>query len=126
MPSTSDRLRATRSRRSGGQGAMEKPQLPMTTVVTPSPVEVALVAGFGVLGYLFLKFGCEPAPLLLGFVLGPLLEEQLRRAMLISRGNWAVFIDRPISLALLLGSLGLLAMVILPVVRRTRREAFQE
>ncbi len=91
-----------------------------------SPVEVSLVAAFGLLGYLFLKFGCEPAPLLLGFVLGPLLEEQLRRAMLISRGDWTVFIDRPISLTLLLASLGLLAVVILPAVRRTRQEAFLE
>nr|WP_123688836.1 tripartite tricarboxylate transporter permease [Stella humosa] len=91
-----------------------------------SPVEVALVAAFGLLGYLFIKFGCEPAPLLLGFVLGPLLEEQLRRAMLISRGDWGVFIDHRISLVLLLAAAGLLITVVIPTVRRTRREAFQE
>jgi TctA family transporter len=85
-----------------------------------------MVAVFGLLGYLFLKFGCEPAPLLLGFVLGPMLEENLRRAMLTSQGNPRIFIDRPISLSLLIAAAILLVIVILPVVRKTREEAFQE
>ena len=59
------------------------------------------IAFFGILGYFLIKLGCEPAPLLLGFVLGPLLEEHLRRAMIISRGDPSVFFTRPISLALL-------------------------
>ena len=81
---------------------------------------------FGVLGYLLLKFGCEPAPLLLGFVLGPLMEENLRRALLVSRGNPWVFLERPIS-AVLLGCAGLLLIaVVLPSLRRTRQQAFQE
>ena len=91
-----------------------------------SAVEVVAMLAFGVLGYLLLKFGCEPAPLLLGFVLGPLMEENLRRALLISRGNPWVFLERPIS-AVLLGCAGvLLIAVVLPSFRRTRQQAFQE
>ena len=82
--------------------------------------------GFGVLGYLLLKFGCEPAPLLLGFVLGPLMEENLRRALLVSRGDPWVFLQRPISAGLLIGAALLLVAVILPSFRRTREQAFQE
>jgi hypothetical protein len=63
--------------------------------------DVLAVALFGVLGYFLIRMGCEPAPLLLGFVLGPLLEENLRRALIISRGDPSVFVSRPISLALL-------------------------
>jgi TctA family transporter len=81
---------------------------------------------FGALGYLLLKFGCEPAPLLLGFVLGPLMEENLRRALLVSRGNPWVFLERPISAALLAAAALLLIAVILPSFRRTRAQAFQE
>ena len=60
-----------------------------------------IVAAFGLLGYVLVKFGCEPAPLLLGFVLGPMLEEHLRRAMIIARGDPLVFLQRPISAVLL-------------------------
>ena len=82
---------------------------------------------FGVLGYLLLKFGCEPAPLLLlGFVLGPLMEENLRRALLVSRGNPWVFLERPISAVLLGCAVLLLIAVVLPSLRRTRQQAFQE
>ncbi|MSP00442.1 MAG: tripartite tricarboxylate transporter permease [Acetobacteraceae bacterium] len=91
-----------------------------------STTDVLFTAGFGLIGYLFVKLGFEAAPLLLGFVLGPLMEENLRRAMTISRGDPMTFIDRPISLGLLVASLALLAIVIAPSVRRTREAAFQE
>ncbi|KKC33668.1 tripartite tricarboxylate transporter permease [Devosia psychrophila] len=88
--------------------------------------DVYAIAFFGVLGYVLMRFGCEPAPLLLGFVLGPLLEEHLRRAMIISRGDATVFITRPISATLL--GLAVLAVVIavLPSIRRKRKEVFVE
>jgi putative tricarboxylic transport membrane protein len=91
-----------------------------------SPVDVGLALFFGLLGYLFIKLDCEPAPLLLGFVLGPMMEDNLRRAMLLSRGNPGVFFTRPLSLALLLVALALLIVVVLPAVRNKREEAFQE
>jgi putative tricarboxylic transport membrane protein len=91
-----------------------------------SASEVAITALFAFLGYLFYKLGCEPAPMLLGFILGPMLEENLRRALLLSRGDPIVFVQRPISLALLLIAAGLLLMVILPAFRKTREEAFKE
>ncbi|MFG1193461.1 tripartite tricarboxylate transporter permease, partial [Xanthobacter flavus] len=69
--------------------------------VNNNPVDVYTMALFGVLGYVLVKLECEPAPLLLGFVIGPMLEEYLRRAMLISRGNPMVFLTHPISAALL-------------------------
>lgn len=88
--------------------------------------DVYAIAFFGVVGYVLIRFGCEPAPLLLGFVLGPLLEEHLRRAMIISRGDPTVFITRPISATLL--GLALLAVVIavLPSIRKKRKEVFVE
>jgi TctA family transporter len=91
-----------------------------------SPFEVGLMALFGLLGYMLLKFGCEPAPMLLGFILGPLMEENLRRAMLLSRGNPITFIERPLSAGLLAAAAGLLLLVVLPQFRKTREEAFQE
>jgi TctA family transporter len=65
-------------------------------------MDVLLAALFGFIGYLFIKLETEPAPLLLGFVLGPMMEENLRRALLLSRGDPAVFFTRPISLTLLI------------------------
>ena len=91
-----------------------------------SAIDVGLALFFGLLGYLFIKLDCEPAPLLLGFVLGPMMEDNLRRAMLLSRGNPTVFLTRPLSLALLLVALALLMVVVLPAVRKKREEAFQE
>ena len=91
-----------------------------------SAFDVGLALLFGVLGYLFIKLDCEPAPLLLGFVLGPMMEEHLRRAMLLSRGDPGVFVQRPLSLVLLLIALGLLIAVVLPAVRKKREQAFQE
>ena len=75
---------------------------------------------------MLIRLGCEPAPLLLGFVLGPLLEEHLRRAMIISRGDPMIFLERPISATLL--GLALLAVLIavLPSIRRKRKEVFVE
>ena len=94
--------------------------------INNSVADVLLSAGFGVFGYLLIRLECEPAPLLLGLVLGPLMEENLRRAMLISRGDATVFLTKPISLALLLTAVGLLILVLSPAVRRTRAQAFQE
>ncbi|MGE0718162.1 MAG: tripartite tricarboxylate transporter permease [Alphaproteobacteria bacterium] len=94
--------------------------------VSNSVFDVYLTALFGFFGYFFIKVGAEPAPLLLGFVLGPLMEENLRRAMLISGGDPSVFVERPISLGLLLASVVLLALVLLPRLRRVREDAFRE
>jgi putative tricarboxylic transport membrane protein len=81
---------------------------------------------FGVVGYVFRKLDCEPAPLLLGLVLGPMLEENFRRAMQVADGDWTVFVTRPLSCAFLLASLALLVAVTLPSIRRGREEAFRE
>ena len=91
-----------------------------------SVFDVGLAVFFGLLGYAFIKFRCEPAPLMLGFVLGPMLEENLRKAMTISRGDPSVFITRPLSMSMLLIAAVLLILVVLPAVRRKREEAFQE
>jgi putative tricarboxylic transport membrane protein len=88
--------------------------------------DVWLVGAFGLIGYLFTKLGCEPAPLLLGFILGPMMEEHLRRAMLLSRGDWSVFITRPLSAGLLAAALLLLVIVTLPAIKAKREEAFVE
>jgi putative tricarboxylic transport membrane protein len=72
------------------------------------------------------KLRCEPAPLLLGFVLGPLLEENLRRAMILARGDPTTFVSRPISAALLAIALAVLVVVLLPAVRKKREEVFVE
>jgi TctA family transporter len=94
--------------------------------ISNSPFDVMQTAVFGVVGYIFGKLECEPAPLILGFILGPLMEENLRRAMLLSRGDVLVFFQRPISLAMLLIAGFLLLVVIAPVVRKKREEAFVE
>ncbi len=88
--------------------------------------EVMLTALFGVLGYVFIRLECEPAPLLLGFVLGPLMEENLRRAMKIAGGDPMIFVERPISLGLLIATVLLLLVVALPAIRGKREEVFQE
>ena len=83
-------------------------------------------AAFGFLGVLFVKLEFEPARLLLGFVLGPMMEENLRRAMLLSRGDPTVFLTRPISLTMLLMAVALLLLVAAPNFPKTREVAFQE
>lgn len=91
-----------------------------------STFHVVLMAGFGVFGYALRKLEFEPAPLLLGFVLGPMLEENLRRTMLLSQGDASVFLTRPISGSLLVVATLLLLLLLLPAVRRRRQEAFTE
>ena len=88
--------------------------------------DIWLVAIFGVVGYWFIKIGAEPAPLLLGFILGPMMEENLRRALLLSRGDWSVFVTRPLSASLLAVAAILVAIVLLPAVKNKREEAFVE
>jgi putative tricarboxylic transport membrane protein len=91
-----------------------------------SPFDVYMGAFFAVVGYLFYKLGCEPAPLLLGFILGPMMEENLRRALLLSRGDWTTFATRPLSAGLLLAALAMIVVVCLPSIKAKRQEAFQE
>jgi putative tricarboxylic transport membrane protein len=86
--------------------------------------DIWMVAIFGFVGYLFAKLGCEPAPLLLGFILGPMMEENLRRALLLSRGDWSVFVTRGLSASLLAAAALLLIIVLLPAVKNKRKEAF--
>ena len=91
-----------------------------------STFHVIQVAMFGVLGYIFVRLGCEGAPFLLGLVLGPQMEEYFRRAMLLSRGDPMVFLQRPISLGLLITTGLLLLLMALPSIKKAREEAFQE
>ncbi len=86
--------------------------------------DIWLVGIFGFVGYLFIKLGTEPAPLLLGFILGPMMEEYLRRALLLSRGDWSVFLTRPLSAGLLAAAALLLVIVLMPSVKSKREEAF--
>ena len=88
--------------------------------------DVFAIAVFGLLGYVLIRVGCEPVPLLLGFILGPLLEENLRRAMIISRGDPTTFVTRPISLTLLLIAVAAFVVAVLPAIRRRRDEVFVE
>jgi TctA family transporter len=88
--------------------------------------DVFMAAGFGIVGYIFYRLGCEPAPLLLGFILGPMMEENLRRALLLSRGDWTTFVTRPLSASLLIAALALIVIVSLPSIKKKREEAFQE
>lgn len=88
--------------------------------------QLIIMALFAAFGYLLYKFGCEPAPMILGFILGPLMEENLRRSLVISRGDPMVFFERPISAVLLGMSVAVIALIVLPQFRKTREEAFQE
>jgi putative tricarboxylic transport membrane protein len=88
--------------------------------------DIWLVGAFGVVGYLWAKLGVEPAPLLLGFILGPMMEENLRRALLLSRGDWSVFVTRGLSASLLAVAAVMLIVVLLPSVKSKREEAFVE
>jgi TctA family transporter len=84
------------------------------------------MALFGLFGYFLTKIKCEPAPLILGFILGPMLEENFRRSLIISRGSWWVFLERPICLGFLVLSLIFLLVVLLPGIRKGREVAFKE
>jgi len=97
-----------------------------TYSINQNVFDIYAIAFFGIVGYLLIRFGCEPAPLLLGFVLGPLLEEHLRRAMIISRGDPMIFIQRPISATLLVLAVGAVVIAVLPSIRRKRQEVFVE
>ncbi|WP_422012201.1 tripartite tricarboxylate transporter permease [Roseateles sp.] len=88
--------------------------------------DVYLTAAFALLGYVFYKLSCEPAPLLLGFILGPMMEENLRRALLIARGDWSTFITRPLSAGLLVAAALMILVVMLPSIKNRREEAFKE
>jgi putative tricarboxylic transport membrane protein len=94
--------------------------------VNNSPFDVMLAGLFGLFGYWLIKHDFEPAPMMLGYILGPLMEESLRRAMLISRGDVSVFVTRPVSAGLLALALLLLVVALLPVVRRRRQQVFVE
>jgi TctA family transporter len=94
--------------------------------VNNTTFDIYLTAAFGLIGYLFTKLRCEAAPLLLGFVLGPMMEEYFRRAMLLARGDYTVFFTRPLSLGLLIAAALLVIVVMLPAVKKTREEAFVE
>ena len=97
-----------------------------TYAVNSNLFDVYVMAFFAVFGYVCVKLECEPAPLILGFVLGPMMEENLRRSLLISRGDAMVFVQEPISLFFLIAAVGLLLVVALPGIRKTREEAMQE
>jgi len=94
--------------------------------VNNTTFDIYLTAGFGIIGYLFNKLQCEAPPLLLGFVLGPMMEENFRRALLLSRGDFTVFVTRPLSASLLFLALVLVALVSVPAFKKTREEAFVE
>jgi TctA family transporter len=97
-----------------------------TYTLDTSSGDVLVMTAFGAIGYVFRKLDCEPAPLLLGLVLGPMMEENFRRAMVLSEGHWSVFIQRPISLGFIVLAAGLLIAVTLPKIRAQREEAFRE
>jgi TctA family transporter len=94
--------------------------------VSNNVFEIYTAVLFGVLGYTFVKLKCEPAPLLLGFVLGPMMEENFRRTMQLSRGDPSVFVTEPLSAVLLLASVALIVVVALPAIRKERDQVFSE
>jgi putative tricarboxylic transport membrane protein len=91
-----------------------------------SNFDVYMTAIFAALGYVFYKLKCESAPLLLGFILGPLMEENFRRALQFSRGDWSTFVTRPLSCGLLIASALLVAVTLLPSIKNKREVAFSE
>jgi putative tricarboxylic transport membrane protein len=97
-----------------------------TYTLNNNSFDVYMTAVFAVVGYLFYKLSCEPAPLLLGFILGPMMEENLRRALLLSRGDWSTFMTRPLSAGLLIAALLMVVVVMLPSIKSKREEAFKE
>jgi TctA family transporter len=97
-----------------------------TYSVSSSVVDLYTISMFGLLGYVLVKLDCEPAPLILGFVLGPMFEEHLRRAMLLSDGDPSVFIPQPLSAVLLGLAILLLTLAALPAIGRKRNEVFIE
>ena len=94
--------------------------------VQNNTIDVLLTIPLGILGYVFMKLGCEPAPLMLGFILGPMMEENLRRTMLLSLGDPTVFFTRPLSAVLLLMAAALVVIVTLPAISKKRETVFVE
>jgi TctA family transporter len=94
--------------------------------INNSVFDIYITILFGVVGYMFVKLKCEPVPLLLGFVLGPMMEENLRRAMLLSRGDPTVFFTQPLSAVLLFLAAAMVILVALPAIRKERDEVFVE
>jgi putative tricarboxylic transport membrane protein len=94
--------------------------------INNNTTDVLFTGFFALSGYALLKFGFEPAPMLLGFVLGKLMEEKLRQALILSRGSFATFVERPVSAGLLLVALIMLVVALLPAVRKSRDEVFAE
>jgi putative tricarboxylic transport membrane protein len=94
--------------------------------INNNPADLYFTAFFGFVGYTLIKLGLEPAPMLLGFVLGRLMEEKLRQALALSEGSFATFVERPVSAGLLLLALAVIVIAVLPAVRQRREEAFQE
>ena len=97
-----------------------------TYSINNTVVDIWVSIVVGLLGYLFIKLGCEAAPFILGFILGPMMEENLRRALLLSRGDPSVFVTRPISCGLLIAAAILLILVLAPSIRKKREVAFQD
>ena len=94
--------------------------------INNSPSDVYFTAFFGLVGYAFIKLGLEPAPMLLGFVLGRLMEEKLRQALALSEGSFMTFVERPVAAVLLLLALVVMVIAVLPAMSKRRDEAFQE
>jgi putative tricarboxylic transport membrane protein len=94
--------------------------------INNNPYDVYFTAFFGLAGYVFIKLGLEPAPMLLGFVLGRLMEEKLRQALALSEGSLMTFVERPVAAALLVLAAAVMAIAVLPAVSRSRQKAFQE
>src|SRR5690606_32078114 len=89
-------------------------------------VVIWVTAPFGLMGYIWSKLKCEGAPLLLGLVLGPMMEENFRRALLLARGDYSTFVSRPLSLSLLIVAALLVILVTLPSIKKKREETFVE
>ena len=97
-----------------------------TYSLSNSSFDVYMTAVFSLVGYIFYKLSCEPAPLLLGFILGPMMEENLRRALLLARGDWTTFMTRPLSAGLLIAAVLMVVVVMLPSIKNKREVAFKE
>ncbi|MGO4669122.1 tripartite tricarboxylate transporter permease [Bosea sp. 2YAB26] len=94
--------------------------------INNEPADILIMGALAVFGYGLTKFGFEPAPLTLGFVLGRMMEENLRQALMISRGNPMTFVERPIAAILILIAFAMLTVAILPAIRKGRDEVFSE
>jgi putative tricarboxylic transport membrane protein len=94
--------------------------------VNNNAFDVLITVLFAVLGVAFVRFGCEAAPLLLGFILGPMMEENLRRSLMLSQGDFTVFLTRPLSLGMLLAAVALVAIIAVPAISKKREETFVE